>query len=435
MAATAPRHPSSSPLTRRGAGVGALRREAAIFTLGITVIAVHVLDDNFVQPQPGTSAGDHLVSGLVPLAVLGCAVWAYPRLRGGRRGAIALIFGVAGIVAGVEALHYTRELGPSGDDFTGLLAIPAGLLLLGLGAVTLWRTRRTDGSLWWRYLRRGLFGVAAAFFALLVLVPIGLGYITTHVGRAVVPPNKLQVAYEDVKFPTSDGLELEGWYVPSRNGAAVIAFPGRSGPQKQTRMLARHGYGVLLFDRRGEGKSDGDPNSWGWGGGKDIEAAIAFLQRRSDVDPGRIGGIGLSVGGELMLETAAGTDELGAVASEGAGARTMSEDLDQDMPAAEKVTGFPLTALKTASIAVFANQMPPTNLKKLVPRIAPTPLLLIAAPNSPHGEELNRGYYRAAREPKTVWEIPESKHTGGLTARPEEYERRVTAFFDRALRP
>jgi MYXO-CTERM domain-containing protein len=438
MTATAPRSSTAPPLTRRGGRRGAanaLGHEPATFTVGITVIAVHVLDDSFMQPQPGTSAGDHVVSGLVPLAALGFAAWAYPRLRGGRRGAVALFFGMLGIVAGVEALHYTRELGPSGDDFTGLIAIPAGLLLLGLGAVTLWRTRRTDGSLWWRYPRRALFGVAAALVSLLVLVPIGLGYITTHVGRAVVPPNHLGVAYEDVKFTTSDGLELEGWYLPSRNGAAVIAFPGRSGPQKQTRMLARHDYGVLLFDRRGEGKSEGDPNSWGWGGGKDIKAAIAFLQRRPDVDPRRIGGIGLSVGGELMLETAAETDQLRAVVSEGAGARTMSEDLDQDMPAAEKVTGFPLTALKTASIAVFGNQMPPTNLKKLVPGIAPTPLLLIAAPNSPHGEELNRGYYRAAREPKTLWEIPESKHTGGLTARPKEYERRVIGFFDRALRP
>ena len=26
-------------------------------------------------------------------------------------------------------------------------------------------------------------------------------------------------------------------------------------------MLARHGYGVLLFDRRGEGKSEGEPNA------------------------------------------------------------------------------------------------------------------------------------------------------------------------------
>ena len=68
----------------------------------------------------------------------------------------------------------------------------------------------------------------------------------SHVGRAVVPPNRLGVAYENVSFTTSDGLKLEGWYVPSKNGAAVIAFPGRNGSQRQTRMLARHGYGVLL---------------------------------------------------------------------------------------------------------------------------------------------------------------------------------------------
>jgi predicted acyl esterase len=27
-------------------------------------------------------------------------------------------------------------------------------------------------------------------------------------------------------------------------------------------MLVRYGYGVLLFDRRGEGESEGDPNAW-----------------------------------------------------------------------------------------------------------------------------------------------------------------------------
>jgi uncharacterized protein len=411
------------------------RREAAIFRLGILAIAVHVLDDSFVQPQPGTSAGDHLVSGLVPLVVLGFAAWAYPRLRGGRRGALALAFGVLGIVAGIEAFYYTREVGPSGDDFTGLLAIPAGALLLGLGAVTLWRTRRADGNRVWRYLRRLLLGAAGVVAAVMVVVPIGLAYVTTHTARAVVPPNHLGVPYEDVTFRTADGLELEGWYIPSKNRAAVIAFPGRSGPQKQTRMLARHGYGVLLFDRRGEGKSEGDPNSWGWGGGKDLEAALAFLARRPDVDPGRIGGIGLSVGGELMLETAAETDALKAVVSEGAGARTFSEDMDHDAPAAEKVLGAPLSAIKTASVAVFSNQPPPANHKQLVGKIAPRPVFLIAAPNSPHGEDLNTGYYQAAGEPKTLWEIPESRHVGGLAARPEEYERRVIGFFDQALRP
>jgi uncharacterized protein len=60
--------------------------------------------------------------------------------------------------------------------------------------------------------------------------------------------------------------------------------------------------------------------------------------------------------------------------------------------------------------------------------------MLIAAPNSKNGEKLNRRYYAAAQEPKTLWEIPESKHTGGIEARPREYERRVVGFFDDALR-
>jgi alpha-beta hydrolase superfamily lysophospholipase len=180
----------------------------------------------------------------------------------------------------------------------------------------------------------------------------------------VVPANKLGVAYENVSFTTSDGLELEGWYVPSKNGAAVIAFPGRKGPQKPTRMLARHGYGVLLFDRRGEGRSEGEPNSWGWGGDTDIKAAIAFLQRRPDVERGRIGGIGLSVGGEMMLEAAADTESRAAVVAEGAGARLFTEEMDEDRPAVEKATIAVPAWLKQASIAVFSNQSPPTNLKE-----------------------------------------------------------------------
>jgi uncharacterized protein len=404
-----------------------------MFALAISAIALHVIDDNFLQPEPGTGPGDHLVSGLVPLALLALAVWAYPRLNGGWRGALALLLGPLGIAAGLEAFHYTRELGPSGDDFTGLLCIPAGLLLIGLGAVTLWRTRRTDGSLWWRYPRRAL-ATAGGLVAFGLVAMVGLGYVTVHTARAVVPEDRLGVAHEDVKFTTSDGLELEGWYIPSRNGAAVISFPGRNGPQRQARMLARHGYGVLLFDRRGEGRSEGRPNSWGWGGDEDVKAAIAYLQRRPDVDPDRIGGIGLSVGGEMMLETAAETDELAAVVSEGAGSRTLSEDMEREEGAGvDKVLGPVLSGVKTASISVFSSTAPPASLKDLVGRISPRPVMFIAAPNSPHGEDLNRVYHRAAGQPKTLWEIPESGHTGGIEARPQEYERRVVGFFDEAL--
>jgi uncharacterized protein len=121
------------------------------------------------------------------------------------------------------------------------------------------------------------------------------------------------------------------------------------------------------------------------------------------------------------------------VVSEGAGARVFSEEMDFDAPTVEQaITAVPAW-LKQASIAVFANQSPPTNLKELTPKIAPRPMFLIAAPNAPTGEDLNRGYYAGAGQPKTLWEIPESGHVGGLSARPAEYERRVTRFFDDAL--
>ena len=404
-----------------------------LFVLGLALIAVHVIDDSFVQPQPGTSAPDHLVSGLLPLALLALAAWAYPRLRGGRQGAMALAFGVLGIAAGIEAVYYVGKVGASGDDYTGLLAIPAGLLLLGLGVVTLWRTRRADGGLPRRFVRRSLLGAAGVVGFLYVVLPIGMAYVDTHTARAVVPAANLGVPYEQVSFTTSDGLKLSGWYVPSRNGAAVIAFPGRKGPQAHTRMLARHGYGVLLFDRRGEGESDGDPTSWGWGNEKDIKAGIGFLQRRADVDPERIGGLGLSVGGEMMIQTAAETDALKAVASEGAGMRSVREAVDSPA-SAEMWLAAPFKAVETAATAVFHDEMPPANLGDLVAKVAPRPLLLMYSGRGQGGEvQLNPEFYRAAGGPKTLWEIPGSGHAGGIRAQPEQYERRVVAFFDDAL--
>jgi predicted alpha/beta hydrolase len=406
--------------------------EALFGRVAIALIALHVVDDSFLQPNPGTSVTDHLASGLIPTALLALAAWAYTRLGGPARGMLAAFLGPLGIAAGIEAVYYASEVGASGDDFTGFAALVAGLALFVSAPVTLWRTRRTDGRRAKLYGRRGLLAVAALLVLQLVVFPIGLAYVVTHTARAVVPDNELGAAYENVTFTTSDGLELEGWYIPSKNGAAVISFPGRKGPQRQARMLGRHGYGVLLFDRRGEGHSDGDPNIFGWGGDRDIKAAIDYLQSRPDVDPDRIGGIGLSVGGEMMIEAAAETDELKAVVSEGAGARAYSDSMREPMSSTDRPMLAIGTAIRVGALAVFDDQLPPRDLREHARHIE-QPLLLIGAPNSKHGEELNRGYARAAGASAELWEIPESKHVGGITARPAEYERRVIGFFDRAL--
>ena len=154
---------TQSPIHHLATLARTLTREVSLAMVGIGLVALHVLDDQFLRPEPGVEPGDHLVSGLVPLALLALAAWAYRRSRAGVRASIALSVGVFGLVASVEAMYASIEgSGASGDDLTGFAALPAGVLLLGVGVVTLWRSRRRDDGHVRRYLRRtGILVVAA----------------------------------------------------------------------------------------------------------------------------------------------------------------------------------------------------------------------------------------------------------------------------------
>ena len=122
-----PTHPRSS------ARIRAAGRETKLAVAGTAVIALHVLDDNFLQPEPGTSAADHLVSGLVPLAALLAFATAYPRLRAGLRAAIAIPLGLLGDRRRDWARRATTASSPArpGTTTPGSLAIAAGLVLIG----------------------------------------------------------------------------------------------------------------------------------------------------------------------------------------------------------------------------------------------------------------------------------------------------------------
>ena len=395
----------------------------------LAVVALHVADDSFLQPNPGTSATDHLAGGLIPFTLLVVAIWLYPRARAGARATIALLGGYLGVLGGVEAIHYTKEVGPSGDDYTGLLSIAAGLVLIGLGLAILWRSRK-GGRLWWRYGRRLLIAAGTLVVAAVVLFPLAFSYAITHAARPYVPTADLGAPYEEVEFRTSDGLLLKGWYIESRNGAAVISFPGRAGSQSRAKMLAQHGYGVLLFDRRGEGESEGDPNLLGWQGERDIHAAVTFLQRRPDVDPQKIGGIGLSVGGEMMIEAAAESAALKAIMSEGASARSVKDTWANGGSRWDELVGL---GIFTAASAIFTSNLPPADLKGLVPRISGATFFVYGENGQPEEQPANEGFYEQARGHTEIWEVPGSGHVKGIEAQPREYERRVIGFFDRAL--
>ena len=112
-------------------------------------------------------------------------------------------------------------------------------------------------------------------------------------------------------FRTADGVRLSAWYIPPRNGAAVVLLPGagstRTAVLGQAAVLARHGYGALLVDTRGHGRSGGHAMDFGWWGDRDIAAAVSFLDRQPGIRGGKVALLGESMGGEQAL-AAAGAD-------------------------------------------------------------------------------------------------------------------------------
>lgn len=406
-------------------------RETRILAAAAALTALHVLDDATLHREPGTTVSNYLVGAGALLAVLAFSATVFSRLRAGAQAALALLLG--GLATTLGALHLvetTSGTGSAWDAVSAALTIAAGLAALAIGVRLLWRSRR-GGSRKRRYFRRTAVTLASLILAFFVVFPALFAVGSTHKPRRAVDPADLGRPYETVSLRTSDGLRLAAWYVPSRNGAAVIAFPGRTQPVPHARMLVRHGYGVLLLDMRGNGDSEGRANVYGWGSGKDLDAALDYLSRRRDVHRGGIGGLGLSVGGEQLLEAAATDERLAAVVSEGAGYRTMHEFGQEDSLTTTFAT--PQSGIIFGTLRLLSAESYPEPLDRLVPRISPRAVLFIEAGHGQGGETLNPLYFELAGEPKEYWRISEAHHTGGLDTRPAEYERRVVGFFDRYL--
>jgi fermentation-respiration switch protein FrsA (DUF1100 family) len=140
---------------------------------------------------------------------------------------------------------------------------------------------------------------------------------------------------EEVRFRTSDGLELAGWFVramelPPKGGShweagsdreagsdkeggggadrkpAVLVFNGNGGNRAYRAPLAsalrRAGVHVLLFDYRGYGGNPGDPSEGGLA--MDGRAARVYLVTRPDVDSSRLVYFGESLGAAVAVELA-----------------------------------------------------------------------------------------------------------------------------------
>jgi hypothetical protein len=406
-------------------------RETLVFSAATAVALVHALDDAFFHRQPGVGLGQHALAAALSLALGLGAVYAFPLLRPALRSAVALLFGALATVNGTLHVKHITDSGAAASDHTGTLAAAAGVVLIGLAIAIPW-LHRGEGPAGPR--RRWAYRVLAVPVWLLAfvytIVPMSIALTETHKYREPIgsPPS---ADYREVGFEATDGVDISAWYRPTQNGATIIVVHGgggdRTGAVAHAKLLVRHGYGVLLHDARGRGKSEGVQNSYGWGWPKDIAGAIRFLNTRDEVDPERIGALGLSTGADILIQVAGQGTDLKAVVADGTYAGSLEDG--------QRIMGFsaitPFMALEFATVGMTSGTTPGPVIEDMMKRIT-SPLLLVAA--GPPERDAGELYDRAAGDrPVDVWYLPNVGHTAAIREAAPEYERRVTTFFDNAL--
>jgi dipeptidyl aminopeptidase/acylaminoacyl peptidase len=239
--------------------------------------------------------------------------------------------------------------------------------------------------------------------------------------------------YSDVTFTSRDRITLRGWYIPSQNGAAVILAHGyvdnRQFLLPEAAFLSERGYGVLLFDFRGHGESGSAVVTLGDHERRDLRAALDFVAAQPDVDPGRIGGLGFSMGAATLAEVAAEDERLRAVVIESSYA-TLNEVVKErvNLPG---VLRDPLIRLLEWRYHGEIDDVRPVDDLCL---ISPRPVFLIYGDQDtvlPPGTQ--QRMFAAACEPVEKWLIHGVGHVYYRDHHATGYEERVIAFFEEGL--
>ncbi|HEU5271998.1 MAG TPA: alpha/beta fold hydrolase [Jatrophihabitans sp.] len=346
--------------------------------------------------------------------------------------AVALVLGV--VVTALGAGIGIRRLTKTGLTWTaliGLLMLVAGLSLLAYAWRVFWRATHRWQRLWF---------VPVVLVALLTMSSIAQGGMLAYAPRnslGSTTPAVEGLTYRDVTFRTSDGVRLSAWFIPSVNHAAVVTMPGsgsnRSATLGQATVLARHGYGVLMVDPRGQGRSGGHAMDAGWYGDRDLTAAVTFLQRQPGVDATRIGVLGLSMGGEAAIGAAAADPAIRAVVTEGATGRTAADKAGYLPGGVLGAIQRGLDRLTYGTAALLSPAPQPGTLHRAIGQAQSTAFLLIAGSKAVDEADAVGHLRTAAPGRVQTWTVAGATHTHGLATAPQQWTTRVVTFLDHAL--
>jgi pimeloyl-ACP methyl ester carboxylesterase len=296
-------------------------------------------------------------------------------------------------------------------------------------------------TLGWRLRWRLVFDTSGVMVGIVMVWTLAPALLATYVPPIPVDetvPSDYGLDAVEVRFETSDEVELWGWYVAPRSGKTVVLRHGSGSTagdvMPQAKVLVDNGYGVLATDARGHGRSQGTAMDFGWFGTEDIAAAIAYLQSQPGVDASRIAVVGMSMGGEEAIGAAGSISDIAAVVAEGATART--DDDKAWLPDRYGWRGSLQLSLERIQYWLTDLLSParrPVSLVDSAALAAPRPILLITGGEVP--DELSAAeYMRSIAGPNVaIWTVPGAGHIQGLTAAPKRWEEEVVGFLDRAL--
>lgn len=220
------------------------------------------------------------------------------------------------------------------------------------------------------------------------------------------------------------------------NGAVVVLVHGLFVRRRQllpeAQFLAKHGYGVLVFDNRAHGDSGGSTATWGLRERGNVERAVDFVQQPAEAPAGKIGLLGFSIGGTAVLREAIGDAPVAGVVVE-----VTYSSMGGEIACMFSKYG-PLSELSSLWTAQTLGGL---DYAQLVPedlewRLKPRPLLLIYGTHDsdvPPAE--GQRVANAACQPSSLLMINTDTHGGYLDAEPDTYSNHLSAFFDVALSP